>query len=277
MLRFLATSLVAALSLGCAVLFAGCAQGGFADAGARPDARPRLDAGPTDSGVVTDSGLRPDTGVARDSGVTPTDSGLVDAGRDSGPADSGVVRDSGTGGTFCMPSPTNMAIVEVMVASQSGSGDRGEWFEVQNLGACPIDMTGLIVESPTGSGSPRTHEVTRGVLTAGGFFVFGQSGDPADHHGLPVDYVYGSGTTGVVLNNSTDSLILSFGGTEIDRVAWGSTDHRTGASRQLSRGAESGDNSSLGATSYCDSTDIYSSATGGPFLGTPGARNRACP
>ena len=246
-----------------ALLVPACAQGGLGDAGSAMDAA-TSDAGPRDAG--------------RDARVSPPDSGPRDAGPppvDSGPRDAGP-RDSGTSGT-CPPSSLNLAIVEIMIASQSGSGDLGEWFEVRNLGSCAINLAGLEIDSPTGGGTPVIHTVTSGLVTAGGFFVFAESGDAGDNHGLAVDYVYGSGTTGVVFNNSADSLSLRFGGMPIDTVSWtGSTDYRVGAARQLSRGTEAADNSMVGSGNWCDATNVYSSS-GGTFLGTPGALNAACP
>src|SRR5687768_16432468 len=104
--------------------------GGF-DAG-RIDAGPRIDAGSRDAGRPPDAGRR-DAGPA---------------GVDAGPPDSGPppMPDAGT---TCAPASANLAIVEVMVASASGSADRGEWFEVVNFGDCTVALTGMVIESPT--------------------------------------------------------------------------------------------------------------------------------
>jgi hypothetical protein len=269
------------LSLGsalcCALCLVGCARGGAEDDAGQPGTDASFDAGRADAG--RDSGPPPglDAGT-RDAGGG-TDAGTGDAGTapDAGTPDAGM--DAGTdagGGGDCAPSSDNMMITEIMVASQSGSGDLGEWFEVRNLGSCPIDLSGLVIESPTAGGTPVTHTVSGGLLTAGGYFLFAQSGDPAENHGLSPDYAYGSGTSGVVFNNGGDELILSLGGTEIDRVAWGSTDYTPGAARQLTRGF-SGDNFGLNGSGWCDATELYSEAGGSSFRGTPGARNTLCP
>lgn len=248
--------------LAAALLAIGCAQGGG------------IDAGPGDSGTVDGGPMRRDAG--RDAGVVVTDSGprdasadagppMMDSGRpDSGPPGTDGGRDAGPG--VCAPAAATIEISEIMVASQTGSGDRGEWFEIHNLSGCPIDLTGLEIDAGV------THTMTSGLLTAGGFFVLAQSVVPAENHMLVPGYAYG---TTVTFANSAGVLVLRSSGMEIARVTWGSTDHRTGASRQLSRGATMA--TGLGSSSWCDSTDVYSTATGGPYLGTPGMLNRPCP
>lgn len=246
--------------------FSGCAQGGGdgddagtvtpADTGTVRDAGGR-DAGPTtmrDSGPppIPDAGppRLPDAGTPFDAGGGSGDGGGVDAG----------------GFTTCTPEPTNIEITEVMVASQSGAGDRGEWLEIRNLTSCPIDLTGLEIQA---SGS---HVMTSGLLTAGGVFVLSQSTDSVENHGLSTDYAYG---TSVRMSNSGGTVRLVYSGTEVARVTWGSTDHRTTASRQLSMGTTM--SPAIGGAGWCDSTNVYSSEAGGPYLGTPARINDACP
>ena len=237
--------------LGAALLLAGCAQGGGIDAGDRP-----RDAGPRDAGRT-----RVDAG--HDGGSTLPDAGSDGGGRVDAGHDAGGGVDAGG----CGPGPANIEISEIMVSSQTGSGDLGEWFEIHNLSRCAIDLTGIQIQSGG------THTVASGLLTAGGFFVFAQSADAAANHMLRHDYVYGSG---VRFSNSSGTLTLSApGGAEIAHVSWGSTDHRTGASRQLGDGATM--TPSIGASAWCDSTDVYSMSAGGPYLGTPAMLNRACP
>ncbi len=253
--------------------FAACAQGGAAT----PDAgQPAIDAGHHRRDAGRDAGSHAGRDAGHDAGH---DSGTViaDAGRDAGPPPTPDAGHDAGPAPPCTPTPSNLAIVEVMIESRTGSGDLGEWFEIENIGSCTVNLTGLIVESPTDAGAAVTHTVSVGVVPPGERFVFAQSGDSAENHGLPVDYVYGSGTAGVVFNNGADSLRLTYGGVEIDRVTWGSTDFRVGASRQLSSTASPTSNDSLASGAWCDSTDVYSMATGGPYRGTPGTANAACP
>jgi hypothetical protein len=178
-------------------------------------------------------------------------------------------------GMVCAPTMGNLAIVEVMVASATGSADRGEWFEVLNFGDCRVDLTGLVIQSPTGTGVLKMHTVTGGVVAPGQHFVFALSGAPAENHGLPHDYVYGTGgADDVILNNSADSLTLIAGGVTIDSVAWPGGGYTAGRSRQLSTAFTPIMNDSW--SRFCDSTGVYS-MMGGTFQGTPQAANIACP
>lgn len=215
-----------------------------------------------DAGRDSGGGL-PDAG--RDGGGGLPDAGPRDSGRpDSGPPGTDAGTDGGPG--LCTPSSTNVEISEIMVSSQTGAGDRGEWFEIHNLGACTVGIDGMEIESGSVS-----HTVSGGLLTAGGFSVLAQSGDSVENHNLSEDYVYG---TSLRFANSSGTLVLRFAGAEVARVSWGSTDHRTGAARQLGRGATM--SPSLGNVVWCDATDVYS-MTAGSFLGTPGALNQPCP
>ncbi|MFK7992056.1 MAG: lamin tail domain-containing protein [Sandaracinaceae bacterium] len=267
------------LALGCTVaLVVGCASGGgAADAGMTP-----RDAGLEDAG--RDAGFMP-RDAGRDSGppvdAGPMDAGMPDGGPDAGPLpDSGPTPDSGpvdSGMTgACVPAPGQVLINEVMVASQSGGGDQGEWFELRNRGSCTVNLAGLVLEGTNGAGAAVTHDVVSGLLTAGGFFLLAQNGAMAANHALPgVDYVYGDGSAGITFSNSSDSLTLTYMGATIDSIGWGSTDHQPSESRQLDRGA-SASGSSIGGSNWCRSTAVYSSTTGGPFRGTPGAQNADC-
>ncbi|MBW2460644.1 MAG: lamin tail domain-containing protein [Deltaproteobacteria bacterium] len=220
--------------------------------------------------VVEDAGV-PDDARVTDSGP-PVDSGTRDTGtRDTGTRDTGT-RD--TGPPTCAPGPGALAIVEVMVASQGGS-DPGEWFEVVNTGSCAVDLSGLELGSPTTDGAPVTHTVTMGLLSPGDHHVFALSGDPAENHDLPWDYVYGTGTrSDVFLGNSGDVLTIAYAGVELDRVEWSSGDYSQGAALQYPRGASYSANGDIGR--WCNATRLYS-RTGGTYFGTPGAPNDTCP
>jgi hypothetical protein len=193
---------------------------------------------------------------------------------DAGPPDAG--HDAGQdAGLRCPPEPGAIVFVEVMVASRTGGSDLGEWFEVLNRGACNIDLTGMTIESPTAGGAPMAHTVTGGVIAIGEHYVFAQSPLPSENHGLPYDYAYGDGTAGIVLNNSNDRLLLRApSGTVLDEVSW-DLDWFYGASRQFPSDRDVTRNDLL--SSWCDSVAVYSTAPGGPYLGTPGMPNVPCP
>ncbi len=288
-----------------ALALAGCAQGGaqealdaghgVADSGGSRDAgvTPQ-DAGttPYDAGATPqDAGTAPhDAGTApHDAGTAPHDAGTAPHDAGTGPTDSGLGHDAGPspdsgtdagsiadGGPTCAPAPGQLAIDEVMIASASGLGDRGEWFEVVNYGTCRVDLTGVIVESPTSAGAMKTATISAGTIAPGQHFVFALSGDAMDNHGLPVDYVYGvgGGADEVILNNGADSLTLTAGMTVLDTVSWPSGGFTYGHARQLPPAVDPSMNSSWSA--WCDATSVYSTAGGSTFYGTPGTANTSC-
>ncbi len=216
-----------------------------------------------DAATPTDDGGS-DTGTTTDAGTSMPDS--------SAPPDTSTSPDTSV--PTCPPAPGALAIVEVMVASQSGT-DRGEWFEVVNTGACTIDLAGLEIGSPTSDLTPVTHSVTAGRVSPGGHFVFALSGDPADNHDLPFDYVYGTGSRDdVFLGNTGDVLTIAYGGLTLDRIEWTDADFVRGMSMTFPRGASPADNDDLGL--WCDASSVYSTRDG-VFYGTPGAPNDTCP
>ena len=263
------------IGLAIAPLLAACAIGGTV-------------ALPTDGGQSTDGGQNArDAGSepARDAGSDDGGSSVIDA---RGPVDAGgedggesVITDAAPtpvdGGTaVCRPVLGSLAIVELMIASTAGSDDRGEWFEVLNTTTCDIDLAGLIISSPTSSGTAREHVVTAGVVRAGQPYVFALSGIVDENHGLAADYVYGEGGGyyEVILNNGDDNLELRLGAELINRVAWTSGTYTTGHAKQFPNGLPPNTNETWG--SWCDATTIYSSS-GGTFYGTPGGPNGTCP
>jgi hypothetical protein len=253
-----------------ASLLLACAEGGGdpSDLDTGPGG---FDAGRRDTGGMVDAGGR-DAGRPRDAG------GGRDAGppgMDAGPRDAGPPAMPDAGMT-CMPASANLAIVEVMVASASGSSDRGEWFEVMNFGDCTVALAGMVIESPTSTGMLKTHMVTGGFINPGQHFVFALSGAPAENHGLPHDYVYGTGgADDVILNNGADSLTLRApSGAMIDVVMWPSGGFNYAHSRQFPSTLMPVMNDAW--SRFCDSTVVYSTM-GGMFYGTPQVANGTCP
>jgi len=231
--------------------------------------------------VETDGGVFDDASVD----ASPDDADL-DAGTDTSPGDA-FVPDTATPADSstpppdtatpppdtCAPAPGALAIVEVMIASQSGT-DQGEWFEIVNDGSCTVDLRGLEIGSPTTDGAPVTHSVSMGTIAPGAHFVFALSGDPTDNHELPWDYVYGSGMrSDVFLGNTGDVLTIAYGGVELDRIAWAAEDYARSVALQFPRGFSVSANDDLGL--WCDASRVYSSS-GGTFYGTPGAPNDGC-
>ncbi len=171
----------------------------------------------------------------------------------------------------CAPTATTLAITEIMIASSSGSGDRGEWFEVLSSATCAMDLTGLVIESVAGAGAPVMHTVTSGMIPAGGYFVLAMSAVAAENHGLAHDYVYG---VTIAFANGGGTLRLRLGATVIDEITWPSGGFTYSSARQFPAGAALDMNGDW--PMWCDATSVYS-MMGGSFRGTPGMANGACP
>ncbi|MBK8696707.1 MAG: lamin tail domain-containing protein [Deltaproteobacteria bacterium] len=200
-----------------------------------------LDTGPRDTGPM-DLGT-PDTG--------PRDTGPVDTGpRDTGPVDVGTP-DTGPPpctGPLCPCAPTApsgwcsigaacvsgacsagpamgaLVITEIMNDPDVVGDLQGEWFEVYNRSATPVDLRGMRVR---GNGT-ETFEVTASgpLLVPGrGYAVLGKNGDMVINGGVTMLFAYGSAMD---LSNSTSSpdsltLLASDGSTVIDSVSYANT------------------------------------------------------
>ncbi|WP_236605796.1 lamin tail domain-containing protein [Sandaracinus amylolyticus] len=245
-----------------AIACTGCAtgSGGVEDAGRGQDAS-------TLDGAVADAG--------RDGGRDASVDAMV---IDSGPRDSGMPIDSGTdagamdsGPATCPPTATNLAIVELMIRTETGTEDRGEWIELLNAGDCLIDLGGLEISSP-----PATYTIPAGhLLEPGERFVLAQSTVAAENRGLVYDLSYTG--SNIVLDNNGDTLALIAGGTTIDSITWSSAIVPEKYSFEFPDTRPIAQNASLGNWCQASISNIYSNTAGGPYYGTPGAPNGACP
>lgn len=271
MRKFLGGLLVGAAALG---VIAGCASGVDRGFGAGDDRNRTPDAAvgaadaqvdlPEDAAVVVPE---PDADVDPDAALPPPPDAMVDPEPDAmvePEPDAAVVNP-----VPCAPSATNILITEVMVASITGSGDKGEWFEIHNVGDCIVDLAGVEIVSPTGSGVEKVHSIVAGTIDPDGYFVLALSGNAADNHGLKFDYVYeNSALDDVVLNNGADWIELRFGGAALDRASWPSSGFTYGATKYFPANLDPAMNGDW--SKWLVSTAVYSSM-GGTFLGTPGA------
>lgn len=163
-----------------------------------------------------------------------------------------------------------LVVTEVMADPRAVSDASGEWFEVHNPGAAPVDLDGWIFSSR--NDVPHTIQGTL-VVPAGGYVVLGNNADGATNGGVPVDYAYPSN---VALANSSDWIALQDpDGAVVDNVTW-TRSATSGASRAL-------------VDPVCDNGEVHGAAwrtssaawvgSAGDF-GTPGASNgppEACP
>ena len=193
------------------------------DSGAfgRPDdERPRDASSPKPDGsrgpLSKDGGTSVDASIPGDddAGITKPEGGVVTP-------EGGVVT-----AALC-PGPLakgDLAIVEMMITSVSGSGDRGEWVEIQSTRDCVLNIKGLRVESPRGAEFDFV-EVTEDMLVQpNGTFVVADTIVDSMNNKLPGVVLSWIGTD--TLKNDGDSVTVKAGTTVIDQLtygSWGST------------------------------------------------------
>ncbi|MCZ6583267.1 MAG: lamin tail domain-containing protein, partial [Thaumarchaeota archaeon] len=106
----------------------------------------------------------------------------------------------------------DLIINEVMIdPALPVSDSSGEWVELYNPTSFPINLQGAVL-SDDGVDS---HTITSSVIVpSNGFVVLGIDGNFGTNGGVVVDYQYSS----FFLGNSGDEVVITFQGTEIDRV-----------------------------------------------------------
>jgi hypothetical protein len=125
----------------------------------------------------------PGTGGKGTSG-TQTQTGKGGAGTGKGGAGTGGT--STTTGPVSASAPGDLVITEIMNNPAAVNDNFGEWFEVLNPTAKPIDLAGLVLDDTLA-----THTIaTSVVVSPGGYAVLGINGDTATNGGVTLDYVY---------------------------------------------------------------------------------------
>ena len=167
----------------------------------------------------------------------------------------------------------SLAIDELMIESVAGTGDYGEWVEVENSLACAVNLRGLHGECATGA-TVHTFDVTGNVwIPAGGTFLVADSSDPAINHYLPGTLVVWTGQPGDVLRNEGGTVTLMWNGSLVDTVTY--------PSRKLVVGASIAFPSNCMPTQITDWTTWQTSISSWfpGFEGTPNAPNTdvTCP
>jgi hypothetical protein len=115
----------------------------------------------------------------------------------------------------------DLVIDELMIASQSGGGDHGEWLEVMSTRDCAIDLKGLYAAVPHGKGTTLASIATDMTLPPHGFFLIADSSDAFTNHSLPgIVVTWGTGTSSDVLLNSGDSITLYTASATIDLLTY---------------------------------------------------------
>lgn len=115
--------------------------------------------------------------------------------------------------------PGDLVISEIMKDSSFAFDENGEWIEIHNTTANPIDIDGFTLADD----GTDTHTINNGgplFVPAGGYVTLGSNGVCGQNGGVAHDYVYG-GTLSFFLANSDDEVVLlDSNSIEIDRVVY---------------------------------------------------------
>lgn len=170
------------------------------------------------------------------------------------------------------PGNGQLLITEIMYNPDAMNDSYGEWIEIYNNTAAPVNLKDLVIRK---GGTTTTHQFATDVLIApGGYSVIAKT----DSATAQVDYVWSQLSLG---NTEGDELIINTWGTDgtdgtvyccIDFGAPGFSMNLTGKSLQLSPSVTDIEGARLGSN-WCAATQPYSTGD----LGTPGAANSPCP
>jgi hypothetical protein len=218
--------------------------------------------------VVVSQGGAPSSGSAS--------SPLDDAGGEpSAPGDDGATLpppesppDAPDAGLCASPlSIGDLRIVEILIESVAGTGDHGEWLEVQSTLDCTLDLRGLHGECGAGA-KVSTIDVTGDVLLAPhGTFLITDSTDPAIEHDLSGLRLPWSGEPGDVLRNQGGTVTLRWQGSIVDSITYPAEKLKVGTS--LAFPSDCADALRSDWTQWQASTSSWFPG----FFGTPNAPN----
>lgn len=157
----------------------------------------------------------------------------------------------------------NLIVTEIMTNPGVLADSVGEYFEIKNLGALPIDLSGMVVRDRAANHFTVTGPL---MLAPGAYVVFARNIGAADGR---VDYVYG---TAMSLGNDSDSIILEIEGEIVDEVAYDASFPKLeGRSMELRASGETAIGNDAPSAWCASNTPLL----GGDF-GTPGLAALDC-
>jgi hypothetical protein len=160
-----------------------------------------------------------------------------------------------------------LIITEIMKNPAAVGDEQGEWFEILNDTDVPMNLMGMVI---TDAGT-NFHLVSAPLpVPPHDYALLGRDGDPGANGGVDLDYVFAGD---IQCGNGDDEIILTFGGTELDRVAYWDPDWPDTSGAALSLHIDFYDTAlNDDFENWCDAIDVY----GAGDLGTPGADNPVC-
>jgi hypothetical protein len=167
--------------------------------------------------------------------------------------------------------PGDLVFDEVMISTQSGSADLGQWLEVRSTRSCTLSLLGLHASAPHGS-SYRSMDVTSPVLLPpGAFFLIADTTNPTDNHDLPGLVFEWTGAPSDALHKTSDTVTLSLGDASVDTLSYPSKTRAEGASMTFPASCPPAMRADF--SNWRPSTAFWTSG----LMGTPGAPNTDVP
>lgn len=195
-----------------------------------------------------------------------------DGGADAGDADAGSAPDEPDASPppSCGPLAVgSLVLVELLIKSADGAGDRAEWVELLNPGACTLEVpVGLRIVSPRGTSDDVATVTTAFTLPPKGQFLAGGPGAPS-HPSLPTIRWSQSDT----LKNTGDTVRVEYGegatSIVVDTLSYPSFSNLF-AARSV---AFPNDCAPLARGSFANWSGSFADYPPGPLTGTPFAPN----
>ncbi|MBM4387630.1 MAG: lamin tail domain-containing protein, partial [Deltaproteobacteria bacterium] len=162
-------------------------------------------------------------------------------------------------GDPCVPPTSILVINEIMVDPNVVSDLYGEWIEIYNPQAAPVNIGGFKLEDNSGS-----HTLPSVNIPSGGYFVICRNSDPGVNGGVTCNHQWSGG---IALANTGDVVRLrQADNSMIDEVYW-TTTAPVGKSFGLKNSHLNNSDTSNG--NWAHSSSPYGSGD----KGTPGAKN----
>ncbi len=165
--------------------------------------------------------------------------------------------------------PATLFITEIMLNPSLVDDRNGEWIEIYSTSTINVDLLGLVVED-LNAGTMFTVDQSL-IIEPNQHLVLSNNNDFSTNGNLTVDYEYDS--CDLLFSDSTDTIILSYTGTEFDQVTYDATfPVVAGASMSLDPLKYDRHDNNININ-WCLGASTY----GNGDLGTPGMVNEVCP